>query len=224
MRRWITVLLCLLDGRAAAQVAPTPRDTAVRDLRNVFAPGYILQDRNGDDVIDFVNAKIVLPTGATEAELAAAANLAARLGYETSASNLDLAVFDSPRANGFEQPVILIGARNALLSQVGAASTAGIDNLAPGEGAVGFIVPNDRFRRGGIAIAGSDATGLIAVANYFSSRYPSVWGVRGSTYADLADRVTRFLQQRGLSASSVNVERIVIDAARRGVARAQVRV
>jgi hypothetical protein len=196
----------------------------VRDLRNVFAPGYILQDRNGDDVIDFVNAKIVLPTGATEAELAAAANLAARLGYETSASNLDLGVFDSPRANGFEQPVILIGARNALLSQVGAASTAGIDNLAPGEGAVGFIVPNDRFRRGGIAIAGSDATGLIAVANYFSSRYPSVWGVRGSTYADLADRVTRFLQQRGLSASSVNVERIVIDAARRGVARAQVRV
>ena len=31
------------------------------DIRDVFATGYILEDRNGDEVVDFVNVRIVLP-------------------------------------------------------------------------------------------------------------------------------------------------------------------
>jgi hypothetical protein len=213
--------LIALAEPAAAQIS-SARDTAVRDLRNVFAPGFMLQDRNADDVIDFVNAKIVLPAGAAEAELVAAANVAARLGYETSATNLDLAAFDNQRDATFDTPVVLIGSRNALLSRAGLASRA--TSLAPGEGAVVYIAGNETFRRGGVAIIAGDASGLVAAANYFSSRYPSVWAVRGSTYGDLAERLTRFLQQRNVTATSVNVEHIVIDAARRGVARAQVRV
>ena len=29
------------------------------DIRDVFATGYILEDRNGDEVVDFVNVRIV---------------------------------------------------------------------------------------------------------------------------------------------------------------------
>ena len=45
----------------------------VRDLRDVFATGWLLQDRNADDVVDFVHARIVLPAAAQEADVASAA-------------------------------------------------------------------------------------------------------------------------------------------------------
>src|SRR5439155_11710585 len=104
-----------LAAAAHGQGPPSGARDSTRDLRNVLAPGYILQDRNGDDVIDFLNVRIALPARATEAELAAAANIAARLGYETSASNLDLTISDTTRAEVFTVPMILIGAQNALL-------------------------------------------------------------------------------------------------------------
>jgi hypothetical protein len=223
MRKALALAVSFIALATAATWAQPParRDT-VRDLRNVFAPGYILQDRNGDDVIDFVNAKIVLPASPTAAEVAAASNIAARLGYETPATNLSLATPDSARVAAFLQPVIIVGAGNALLARIPGASLVG--ELAPGEGAVVWLPVGDVLRAGGVALIGADATGLVAVANYVSARYPSVWGVRGTSYGDLAERVTRFLAQRGAGATTVSVDRIVVDAARRGVARAELRV
>src|SRR4249919_1448669 len=115
MRRKVLFLGLALTANAALAQTPARRDTT-RDLRNVFAPGYILQDRNGDDVIDFVNAKVVLPSAASQADLAAAANIAARLGYETSATNLDLTMLDTSRAASFATPIVIVGANNALLT------------------------------------------------------------------------------------------------------------
>src|SRR5688572_1874561 len=78
------------------------QQSTAADLRNVLATGYILQDRNTDDVIDFVNARIVLPASPSEADAVAAANVAARLGYETSASNLEPASFDNAASAGYD--------------------------------------------------------------------------------------------------------------------------
>src|SRR4051812_9012663 len=104
MRRSVLLFtLTIAAGNVAAQ--PPARRDSTRDLRNVLAPGYILQDRNGDDVIDFVNAKVALPSAASQADLAAAANIAARLGYETSATNLDLTILDTTRATSFATPI-----------------------------------------------------------------------------------------------------------------------
>ena len=46
-------------------------------------PGNLLQDRNGDGISDYVNAKIYVADHATPAELRGAANIAARLAFET---------------------------------------------------------------------------------------------------------------------------------------------
>src|SRR5436309_1599705 len=140
----------------------TSAQATSHDLRNVFAPGYILQDRNGDDVIDFVHAKIVVPAHATEADVAAAANVAARLGYETSASNLDLAILDTSKALRFDLPLIVIGAQNALFARLPSALRGAMAQLAAGEGAILALPANDTFRAGGIVIVGADATGLVA--------------------------------------------------------------
>src|SRR5206468_6289190 len=57
-------------------------------LSEFFKPGVVFQDRNGDGAVDFVNARIVLPENPTASELSAAADVAARLGFETSAMDL----------------------------------------------------------------------------------------------------------------------------------------
>jgi hypothetical protein len=198
------------EGRASV------RD--VRDLRDVFATGWLLQDRNADDVVDFVHARIVLPAAAQEADVAGAANVAARLGYETSATDLGLAVHDSVVRGPLDAPAILLGgARNAVATRAGAAAAA--HPLAPGEGAIGFVPPNGVLRAGAVTIDGYDATGQLAAAGYFAGRYPSVWGMRGATYAQLAERIARFLAETGVEGADVTIHRIVVAAGRPGVTR-----
>ena len=75
--------MCGRPGRTHAVLVP-----ASAALAEFFKPGIVFQDRNGDDAIDFVNARIVLAEQPTAAEIAAAADVAARLGFETSAMNI----------------------------------------------------------------------------------------------------------------------------------------
>lgn len=190
----------------------------VRDLRDVLATGWLLQDRNGDDVVDFVHARIVLPAAASEADVAAAANVAARLGYETSATDLGLALPDSAVRGSIDAPAIVIGGgRNALATRAGAPSDP--HALAPGEGVIAFLPPNGVLRAGGVMIDGYDATGQLAAADYFAGRYPSVWGMRAATYAQLAERIERFLAENGAAGADVTIRRIVVGAGRPGVSR-----
>ena len=91
-RRWCAIgvvnLIVLIAPRTSVQTQQAPGPAA--DLATLFAPGGILQDRNGDGVIDFVNARIVLGEKPNAADVSAAADVAARLGFETMAMNLPL--------------------------------------------------------------------------------------------------------------------------------------
>lgn len=222
VRRALVAALFLAPLGAAAQ-SPTPtRADTTRDLRHVLAPGYILQDRNHDDVTDFVNAKLVLHAAPSEADVAAAANIAARLGYETSAANLDLTATDTARVPGYDVPVILVGADNTLIVRGGAALARALDGLAPGQGAVVRIPANGFFRQGGVLLAGNDGSGLLAVAGYFAGRYPSVWSTRGITYADVGTRLADALAAHDAAPAQLSLDRLVIDAGHPGVTRADV--
>ncbi len=220
----LTAALVLAPLTAAtAQTAPrAAASDSTRDLRSVLATGYILQARNHDDVIDFVNAKIVLPARPTEADVAAAANVAARFGYETAAANLDLTTTDTARVSAYDVPVILVGSTNALIAKGGAELAHALDGLAPGQGAAVFIAPSAFFKQGGVLLAGDDGSGLIAIAGYFAGRYPNVWSTRGITYADVGARLTAFFTSHEAATEAVTVRRIVIDGAHPGVARIDV--
>src|SRR5215510_16071530 len=91
-------------------------------LADPFAPGWLVTDTNGDGIADFVPGKIVVPASPTAAENAAAANLAARLGYGTTGLTLPLVVTQDPGTG----PRIFVGR---------AASAAAMP-LTSGEGAV----------------------------------------------------------------------------------------
>ena len=198
--------------------AQNPADSIVPpgDIRDVFATGYVLEDRNSDEVVDFVNARILLPAAPGEAHVTAAANLAARLGYETSAMNLGLTETGGDGSSRFDVPVILIGEGAGGTDELLDGPTA---RLAPGQGAISFLPEGERFIRGGIRITGYDATGLIAAADYASGRYPSVWGIEGDSYSDVAERISTFLEQRDVRVDRLTLDRIVVDATRLGVRR-----
>src|SRR5438128_9986535 len=85
MKRLFLVFLVIISFGAFGRTAPG--DPAV-SLSEFFKPGVVFQDRNGDGAVDFVNARIVLPENPTASELSAAADVAARLGFETSAMDL----------------------------------------------------------------------------------------------------------------------------------------
>ena len=212
-RAWLVAAIAVLS------VAPVTGQAPPRDVRNVLAAGYILQDRNQDDVIDFVRARIVLPARPSAAEVAAAANVASRLGYETSALDLGLAAATAQPPAAYDVPAIVIGNP----AWLGAEATARRTELGPGQGALVFLPPGSLLRAGGWQLDANDASGLLAIASYTSGRYPSIWGLRAQSHSDVVDRVQRYLVQEGATGVEVLLDRIVVDDARPGVSRVQLR-
>jgi hypothetical protein len=74
-------------AKAAAPPAPAPAPSLLEDA---FHTGLLLRDTNGDSIADAVCAHIVVANAPDEGENTAAANLAARLGYETSGITLPI--------------------------------------------------------------------------------------------------------------------------------------
>ena len=100
------------------------------DLAGMFELGSLVIDTNGDSVPDFVNATLVLGEAPTSAEIAAATEISARLGFETMAMDL-------PISRGPEGPGVAIVIGRSGLAATGR-SFLGIDptSLDDGEGAV----------------------------------------------------------------------------------------
>ena len=184
-------------------------------LGDFFKPGLVLQDRNGDGAVDFVNARLVLADHPTDVEVTAAADVAARLGFETESMNLPL-----PRGAG-SQPAVFVGA-GSLASSGTTAQALGGANLARGEGLVAA------FRAGGapaLAVLGGDDAGLTAAAVMLAGRLPYIWDPKGPTADTLAGDLREFLKGHGLAVASAAVSAVYVqrdgDAASRVVVNAQ---
>jgi len=217
--RFLAVAVLVLGAAGFAGVdsfrrsAPPPPGG---DLRDLFAEGWILQDRNDDDLIDFVDGVIVLPEEPSEADVVAAANIAARIGFETTALNPGLTVVGD-REEGWDGAVILIDA-------VPGGSVPESSPLGPGWGQLQRIAPDGHFRAGGVRVSGYDATGLLASAEYLAGRYPNVWSVDGDAWGDVAEDLEGMYADGELRADSVHLQRIVVEVGNPGVRSARISV
>jgi hypothetical protein len=199
---------------AQEQTRQPPADTArVRDLRDLFGRGFLVDDGNGDDVVDIVLGRVLLPAAPHPAEVVAAANLAARLGWETTATDLALVSGDDGRSATPTSPLVMVGR----------AAPSPTSPVQPGEGVIELLA-GGRWAGGAAAVNGGDATGVLAAAAYLSSRYPDIWTVDGPTWADVASRVSARLDAVEATPDSVRVASIIVDAQRPGVSRALLRV
>ncbi|HTK29268.1 MAG TPA: M14 family zinc carboxypeptidase [Vicinamibacterales bacterium] len=206
------ILAATLAVEARRQGARAPAAPAAWDLSAVFRPGAIFQDRNGDGVIDFVSARIVIGDAAA-GDVAAAADVAARLGFETAAMNLPLTAVPASA----ETVPIVIGA--AGLAKAGEPALAGAGAPVAGEG---VVFARRVGGQNGVVIAGGDAAGTRAAAEAFAGRLPRAWDPQGATLAEVAEAVRARLAGAGLAVSAVTVPEVRVRAGAEALTRAVV--
>jgi hypothetical protein len=194
MKRAFVLVLVVAGAGAIGRTAPA--EIAPAALADFFKPGVVWQDRNGDGAIDFVDARIVLPEQPTSAELAAAADVAARLGFETSA--MDIPVVRQEAGEPSRGPSIFVG--NKSLSRAGVSlESIGGAGLKAGDGLVAaFSVAGHPA----VAVLGGDEAGLTAAAVMLAGYLPFLKDQTSVTTDKIAGDVKEFLSGKGVNAAS----------------------
>ncbi|MGI9629300.1 MAG: hypothetical protein ACR2QM_20940, partial [Longimicrobiales bacterium] len=152
------------------------------DLATLFEPGNLVVDENGDGVPDQLGATILLPPSPSDVELAAASEIAARLGFETMALDLPL------RTERRDMDVgILIGSR--------ALAAEGLDAdafraLATGGAAVATL--ESRGARW-LAVLGETDQELMRAARFLAGALPHTESLSSPSLADVAGGVAQWL-------------------------------
>jgi hypothetical protein len=191
-------LLIAISIGAAVHSSATVARTATSSpapaaLSDFFKPGVVLQDTNGDGVIDFVDVRVVLAPHPSAGELSAAAGVAARLGFETSAMTVPV-VRGKPDA-AKQGAAVFVGAA----SLAGSGTTAAAIGAAPlGEGE-GVVAAFGIAGKPSVAIVGADGAGLAAAAVMLSGHLPYVWDQKGPTVDKIAADVREYLGARGVT-------------------------
>ena len=173
----------------AFQRPTAPAATSGNSVADAFRTGWMLVDTNGDGIADFVNGKVMVPLRPSAAENAAAANLAARLGFGTTGLTLPLVVNAGP--NSGDGPRMWVG-RDAVPAQFAAELATLARKLEAEEGGV-FAVG------GNLAIVASDDFGLGAAADAYAARAPYQWKVPGEKLEAIATAVGSGTQLVGLT-------------------------
>lgn len=206
---------------------PGVKETEWRRLDPVtlFEPGTVLFDTDQDSVIDQIRVSIVVPDNPSATHAVCAANIAARLGYEAAALDLDWVLPVSKVPVLSTDPVIAI---DVPLDAFGTGfqhdHAMPLPRLAPGQGRLSFVGA-DRFPRyGAISIQGADDSGLIAASNFLTGRLPNLWDVNGNTFIDVMKKFRSFMDQRSYQYDAVSFESVDVDMRRPGIVRLAVRI
>jgi hypothetical protein len=187
--------LAIAGLSGGGQGAETPVTTI--DLGSLFKLGATLADTNGDSFADAATVRFVLPPKPTAAQIAAAANVAARIGHETSA-------MDIPVLRGGEGPGIAIA--------IGPATAVEAAELKDDEGHVHFIAATSS-----LLITARNDEGTLAAGEYVAARLPFAWNVKGATLSKVASDIRETLRLGGLTPFSVELSEAVVT--RQGVSR-----
>ena len=184
---FIIGMISILLGFAPAKKA----GKKLSSLAEVFEPGAILQDTNGDEVIDWLYATIIIPAEAPLEDIQAACHMAARLAFESTAFTPPLTIRDTEVKDPTSLPhPILIGRGNRLLQQLIRSGRLKIAPLKEGEGMVSLLSSpfggND-----GMLIVGGDDAGTLTAASSFAARAPYLWEVIGREHGDTFRKVER---------------------------------
>ncbi len=207
----------LLGAMVPAIAASAPQDapSPTPGLESIYDPGFLLEDRNGDGHLDFVRARLALPATPSDIEVVAAANVAARLGYETS--SMDLPIRRAAEPFGVGAPVIAIGFGSI---ESDAVSTALASALEPGLGTV-TLLPGDAPV---VLVAGGDAAGMNAAALALAARLPHIWAPDGATLESVTTAIRERLGAASIDATAVSVRRLAVRAGTPGMDRLDVEV
>src|SRR4051812_4211901 len=193
-------------------------------LTALVGPHSLTRDTNGDSLPDSVAARIIVPAAPSLADVEAATNLAARLGYETTAFTLPLVVRDSDVAQPASVAVpILIGRTNRFVRQLIDAKAIEVGTLKAGQGLVAAVA-SPLGGGDGLVLVGGDDDGTLNAGIELAARLPRVWGMTGITLPAVEEQALRYLRGHGVNASGAGVMSMIVDSDKRGIARVAMRV
>ena len=195
-----------------------------RTLTSIVGAQSLTRDTNGDGLADVVAARVIVPASPSLADVEAATNLAARLGYETTALTLPLVVRDNDVADPVAIGVpILVGRSNRFVQRLLEAHTVDLAALKPGQGLIA-AVPSPLGGGDGLVVVGSDDEGTLAAGIELAARLPRVWGMNGIALPAVEEQAVRYLRGHGVNASEAAVTSMLVDSDKRGIARVSLRV
>ncbi|MCY3611118.1 MAG: M14 family metallopeptidase [Gemmatimonadetes bacterium] len=191
---------------AAAQQPPTPPPF---HLATLFDLGHLLLDENGDGVPDRLGAALILAPDPTDAERAAAAEITARLGFETMA--LDLPIRRGPQPG---QVGILIGHRAVEAAGLSVADF-GVGAALPPTVAAHTTPSGDRW----LAVLGGDDTALLGAARLLAGALPHVRTLSSPSLTDVTDELSTWLNAGDTTATAATLHftRATLEASGDGV-------
>lgn len=210
-------VLTLATPASRAQTPAAPR----LDLAQLFGPDGVARDTNGDGLADRIAARLVVPASPSAEDSLAAANIAARLGFETTALSFPLVGSDADSgATNVDLP-IFVGRSNTLVRDLEARGDLGLATLTPGQG----LIAVTRALSGAgavVVVAGADDKGTLAAAQVVAGRLPRVWNMTGVTLSGVVAQVRAYLTSRGVPTRDGSVRALVVDADKRGIAAVRV--
>jgi hypothetical protein len=181
-------------GAAAAPASPAAAQKSF-DLSTAYSIEGWFGDAYADLIPDRTDTTVLIGDAA---ESVGAGQIAARLGLESTGIVLPIAqLADKVRDIAHEPSPILIGRSNPFVTRLVTLGRARVNDLQPGDGAV-EIVRHAFDNTTATVVAGADAPGTEAAANYLARRVPYVWdNVPGSlSFDQVSTELGRFLQSR----------------------------
>ncbi|HKB12080.1 MAG TPA: M14 family zinc carboxypeptidase [Vicinamibacterales bacterium] len=216
----------LLAAAALAFARPRVQADArtTQSLTALVGPQSLTRDTNGDALADIVAARVIVPASPALADVEAATNLAARLGYETTALTLPLVVRDDAIAEPAMIGVpILIGRGNRFVQHLVESKAIDVASLKPGQGLIAAVA-SPLGGADGLVVVGGDDEGTLNAGIELAARLPRVWGMTGITLPAVEEQAIKYLRSHGVASPAAGVMSMVVDSDKRGVARATLRV
>ncbi len=204
----VVLFISLALGTVQGATAPEQETS----IENFFRMGGILQDTNGDSIPDIVCGHVVVTKSPASADNAAAANLAARIGYETSALTLPIVVAGGTSVSkgcSTEAGDLWIG--RAAFPGAAPVAEAHSAEFQIGEGGV-FSVP------GGLLVLGADAAGLLAAADDYAAHAPYEWSTKAEKLASIRTTINARLADQKIS-GTVELVGITYQSGQNGIRR-----
>jgi zinc carboxypeptidase len=214
--------------RSSAVVLGTATDPAAAassaaGLGGLYAgPNAFVRDTNGDGISDAVVARVVAPATPSARDIESATNIAARLGYETTALSLPLILRDNDdQLEAIERP-IFVGRNNAFVKKLDASGLISLKTLKPRQGLLA-LVRSPIGKSDAVVVAGADDEGTLAAAMELAARLPRLWTMTGGTVGGLETQTRTYLTSKGIATAGAVVHGLIVDADRLGLASVNIR-
>ena len=189
----------------SAQAPPVRGFDSLFDLQT-----GIVRDTNGDGLADAIAARVIVADAPSVEDMQVAANIAGRLGFETTAMTLPVVLRASDPAAANVPLPIYVGRTNPRILEL---VQRGVVDLKPLEKGQGLLA----MAGTGVVIAGGDDAGTLAAGNVLAAYLPRLWGASGARLDHVQDELKKYLAARGVRAVSASVTAMVIDSDKRGL-------